>query len=163
MCFVKDKWRQFEPTANYLAAVEKLDTVEKLHNYMEYNLRYVSDEKDYWQTPEETFIRGAGDCEDMARFALDVLVRIQNIVNARWIAYTGYYLKEGKKVRSGHAVCVFPLNEKYAVFSNNSLEYNFENYIDIGHDSYPEGLKKMEIRDWTGKILETKTNYYGTF
>ncbi|MDD4436452.1 MAG: transglutaminase-like cysteine peptidase [Tissierellia bacterium] len=34
-------------------------------------LRYVSDYrqflvKDYWQTPEEFFINGAGDCEDFA-------------------------------------------------------------------------------------------------
>ena len=45
----------------------------------------------------ETLIRGAGDCEDFARFALDVLVRVQKLDNVRFICYDGYYMKDGKK------------------------------------------------------------------
>ena len=163
MCFAKDKWRQFEPTEDYLLAVNQLDTIEKLHNYMKMNLRYVSDVKDYWQTPVETFMRGAGDCEDMARFAIDVLVRVQKLDNVRFIIYVGYYMKNGKKRKSGHAVCVFPDGEKYNFFSNNSLLKGFESYVDIGHESYPLGLKKMEIRNWQNYLIDLRYRLFGTF
>ena len=163
MCFVKDKWRQFEPTEGYLLTVNKLDTIEKLHNYMKTNLRYVSDVKDYWQTPVETFMRGAGDCEDMARFALDVLARVQKSDNVRFIIYVGYYMKNGEKRKSGHAVCVFPDGEEYSFFSNNSLLKGYDNYVDIGHESYPLGLKKMEIRNWQGQTIDYRVRLFGTF
>jgi len=164
MCFfLKDKWQSFIPTKEYLDVVNNLDTITKLHNYMKLNLKYVSDIKDYWQTPEETLIRGAGDCEDMARFAIDVLVRIQKMDEVRFICYTGYYLKDLKKTKGGHAVCVFPYNGKYAFFSNNSLLYNFDNSVDIGHESYPLGLKRMAIRNWQGQMIDLKVRYFGTF
>ena len=164
MCFFpKDKWQKFEPTQNYIDVVSKLDTIEKLHDYMIKNIRYVSDEKDYWQVPEETLIRCAGDCEDFARFAIDVLVRVQKIDNVRWIFYVGYYRVNGKNIRKGHAVCVFPEDEHYNVFSNDSLLKCFDNYVDIGHDFYPFGLKRMEIRNWQGKMIDLRVNYLGTF
>jgi len=164
MCFFpKDKWQKFIPTENYLEAVSKLDTIDKLHNYMKLNLRYVSDVKDYWQTPEETLIRSAGDCEDMARFAIDVLVRVQKLDDVRFICYDGYYMKNGKKARSGHAVCVFPVDEEYSFFSNNSLLEGFESYLQIGHESYPLGLKKMEIRNWQNYLIDLRVRYFGTF
>ena len=163
MCFVKDKWQKFIPTESYLEEVNKLDTIDKLHNYMKTKIRYVSDKKDYWQTPMETLIRGAGDCEDMARFALDVLVRVQKLDDVRFICYDGYYMKNGKKKRSGHAVCVFPVGEEHSFFSNNSLLEGFESYLQIGHESYPLGLKKMEIRNWQGKMIDMRVRYFGTF
>ena len=163
MCFPKDKWQKFTPTNEYLSAVAKLDTIEKLHYFMIRNLRYIPDTKDYWQTPEETIIRCAGDCEDMAIFAQDVLVRVQKVDNVRWIAYDGYYMKDGKKKRSGHAVCVFPVDEEYSFFSNNSLLEGFESYVQIGHESYPLGLKKMEIRNWQGKMIDMRVRWIGTF
>jgi len=163
MCFVKDKWQKFIPTETYLKEVEKLDTIDKLHNYMKTKIRYVSDTKDYWQTPEETLIRGAGDCEDMARFALDVLVRVQKVDNVRFIAFVGYRMQEGKRIKGGHAVCVFPDDEEYSLFSNNSLLEGFESYLDIGHESYPLGLKKMEIRNWQNYLIDLRVRLFGTF
>ncbi|MCK4328342.1 hypothetical protein KAX02_00710 [candidate division WOR-3 bacterium] len=164
MCIgiLKNKWRQFEPTTDYLSAIKELNTITKLHKYI-LDYKYVSDKKDYWQTPIETYIRGKGDCEDFARFTIDVLIRIQNRKNVRFICYCGYSLSGGKMIKSGHAVTVFPYNEKYSVFSNNYLLHQYNDYIEIGHEFYPKGLKYMEIRDGTGKILQRKFKVFGTF
>ena len=88
---------------------------------------------------------------------------MQKRKNVRFICYFGYHLIDGKKVRTGHAVCVFPYNGKYSVFSNNSSLHQYNNYIDIGHEFYPDGLKRMEIRDWQGNVLETKRQIFGVF
>ena len=158
MCIgiLKNKWRQFEPTIDYLSTIKELNTIAKLHKFI-LSYEYVSDKKDYWQTPVETFIRGKGDCEDFARFTIDVLVRIQGIENARFVVYCG------KRLLEGHAVTVFPYNEKYSMFSNNDLLHQYNNYLEIGHEFYPKGLKFMEIRDWTGKVLSRKWKLFGTF
>lgn len=39
-------------------------------------IRYVADVEDYWQAPEETFERGAGDCEDFALAKMACLQRL---------------------------------------------------------------------------------------
>jgi len=162
MCMFLNKWRQFEPTTDYLSAIKGFNTITKLHNYI-LKYKYVSDKKDYWQTPVETFIRGKGDCEDFARFTTDVLVRIQNRENVRFIVYEGYYISNGKKLRKGHAVTVFPYHERYSIFSNNELLHQYNDYLAIGHKFYPDGLKYMEIRDWNGKVLSKKWKLFGTF
>lgn len=168
MCI--DRWRKFKPTEGYLSVVKQLDTVEKLHTYMR-TFKYKPDTIkilfwkliwDYWQTPIETLKKGTGDCEDMARFAIDVLVRVLKILDARFISYTG------KDIRRGHAVTVFPyqgnnihLKGKLTVFSNNDLIYS-DSYLDIGHLFFEEGLKCMVIRDWQGKVLTRKWKVFGT-
>ncbi len=154
MCFKqKDKWQKFEPTKKYLSIVSGLTSVTKLHNFIK-RYKYIPEKGDHWKTPIEFLNDGGGDCEDFARFAVDVLIRIINIKEARFIAY---YSAE-----KGHAVCVFPNQDKYSVFSNNQLLHGFVNYIDIGHYFFSK-LKRMEIRDWQGKILEKKRNWIGTF
>ena len=162
MCIFKDKWQKFEPTYKYLSIVAGLTTITKLHKYI-LNYKYIPEKGDHWKIPIEFINDGGGDCEDFARFCIDVLVRIQKRKNVRFICYFGYQLINGKKVKTGHAVTVFPYNEKYSVFSNNDLLHQYNNYIDVGHEFYPDGLKRMEIRNWQGKILETKRNWIGTF
>jgi len=34
---------------------------------------------------------------------------------------------------------------------------------DIGHESYPLGLKRMAIRNWQGQMIDLKVRYFGTF
>jgi len=160
MCFKqKDKWQQFTPTQEYLDAVKDLTSIRKLHEFLK-QYTWVSEVKDYWKTPYE-FMLDSGDCEDFARFAVDVLVRIIK-VEARFVIYNGYNKArwQGKK---GHAVCVFPYRGKLAMFSNSSFKSGFNDYIEIGHYIYPDGLKSMEIRDWQGKILKKKSKLIGTF
>lgn len=73
--------------------------------------------------------------------------------------YAGYNSK-GKY--NAHAVCVFPCDGKYNVFSNKQYYTYKDNYISIGHMFYPK-LKYMEIRDWQGKILSKRHKWIGTF
>lgn len=164
------RWKEFKPTDEYLSIVNQLNTVEKLRNYME-TFTYTSDKIkilfwslpwDSWQAPIETLKRKKGDCEDMAIFAVDVLVRVLKIYESRFIAYSG------KHIGQGHAVAVFPyqgnnihLKGKLAIFSNNNLIYA-DSYLDIGHLFF-DGLKVMEIRDWTGKVSGRKVKIFGTF
>jgi len=50
----------------------------------------------------------------------------------------------------GHIVCVFSYQNKYSMFSNQELTHNYDDYLQIGHAFYPDGLKYMEVRDWRG-------------
>ena len=34
MCFIKDKWKDFEPNQKYLSIVSGLTSITKLHNYL---------------------------------------------------------------------------------------------------------------------------------
>jgi len=158
MCF-QNKWQQFTPTQEYLDVVKELTSVKKLHEFLK-QYTWVSEVKDYWKTPYE-FMLDSGDCEDFARFAVDVLVRIIKI-EARFVIYNGYNKArwQGKK---GHAVCVFPYRCKLAMFNNSSFKSGFTDYIDVGHYTFPDGLKYMEIRDWQGKILKKRSRLIGTF
>jgi len=161
MCFKqKNKWQSFAPTQEYLDVVKDLTSIKKLHEFLK-KYKWVSEVKDIWKTPYE-FMLESGDCEDFARFAVDVLVRIIKI-EARFVIYNGYNKARWGKKKKGHAVCVFPYRGKLAMFSNSSFKSGFVDYIDVGHDCYPDGLKYMEIRDWQGKILSKRNQWIGTF
>lgn len=151
MCFFKSKWQKFDPSNEYLEAIKDLVSVSKLHLFIQSFTRK-EDVKDYWQTPEQTLNRKTYDCEDMAIFCQDVLVRIMGIT-AVVIIYASS--------KSAHAVCVFP-NSKFSFISNKRLYHNYDNYIDIGHKYYSK-LKRMIVYNHEGKIIEKKTKCFGTF
>ena len=168
MCF-KRKWRQFVPTQKYLSVVGGLTTITKLHNYLkQFKWQGEKTWKDYWKTPIE-FIENKdnnNDCEDFARFAVDVLVRIIHIEEAKFVAHIGYNKKEwGSKIWNlrGHVICVFPSEGKFGVFNNNQLYIGINSYEDAGKLTFPDGLKYQEIRNWEGKILSRKFKLFGTF
>ncbi|MBA7544282.1 hypothetical protein ES705_36634 [subsurface metagenome] len=165
------RWQQFKPSEEYLSIVSGFTTVEKLHNYIkrfhyEWDVIKILWWKflwDYWQDPEQTLKREAGDCEDSAIFNADVLGRVKNI-DAKLILFFGYNRKRfGWKFWMGHAVCVFPYQGKYSVFCNQSLYHNSDNYLQIGHRYYPDGLKYMEVRDWRGNLISRKVKLFGVF
>ncbi|MCK4802518.1 hypothetical protein KAS33_02495 [bacterium] len=154
MCFIRDKWTKFEPTKKYLETVKPLTSVTKLHNFIKI-YSYIPEKGDHWKTPIEFLNDGGGDCDDFARFTVDVLVRITGIKDARFIAYYG-----GLK---GHAICAFPYYGKYSVFSNKQLIHGFANYIEIGHRFFPKGFKRMVVRDWQGNIIKKTRKWIGKF
>lgn len=162
MCIFKNKWQKFIPTGGYLAIIKELNTITKLHKFI-LDYKYIPEKGDHWKTPIEFINDGGGDCEDFERFTIDVLVRVQKRKNVRSLHYYGYQLIKRKRMKTGHAVTVFPYNEKYSVFSNRSLLHQYNSYIDVGHEFYLDGLKRMEIRDWQGNVLETKRQWIGTF
>ena len=103
------------------------------------------------------------NCEDFARFAVDVLMRIIKLTEARFIIFSGYNKEKSDKKLKAHAICAFPYRGKTAIFSNDKFHSGFNDYIEIGHRYYPDGLKRYEVRDYQGKILEKKHKMIGTF
>lgn len=164
MCigFLKNKWKGFETTEQYLSVISGLTSISKLHNYSKNNFKYIAEKRDKWKTPIEFMVDGGGDCEDFARWYVDILVRIQEKEGARFIIYSGYNKKVGDKM-TGHAVCVFPSQYKYSMFSNRGLTHNYNDYLEVGHKFYPDGLKILEVRGWQGKVLQRKFKIFGTF
>jgi len=160
MCFKKDKWKDFEVTPEYLLEVGKLKTVDELYLYTRW-FNFIADVKDMWKTPTELLNDKFGDCEDFARWYVDILTRVQGITEARFIVYNGL---NSKKKLTGHGVCVFPYQGALAIFSNNIPPIlGFKDFIEAGHYFYPYGLKYMECRDWNGNITYKKRKYIGTF
>lgn len=161
MCFVRNKWKDFEPTKQYLSVVSGLTSVTKLHNYLkQFKPKAEKGWRDYWKTPIE-FIENKdepNDCEDFARFAVDVLVRIIGIDGARFVIHSGYDKSRWKGVKY-HAICIFPYKGKLAVFDFNKLYTGLSSYEGAGHITFPDGLKYQEVRDWQGKILSKKRKW----
>ena len=103
------------------------------------------------------------NCEDSAIFNCDILGRVQNI-DAKMLLLFGYNRKRfGWKFWMGHAVCIFPYQGRYSMFSNQSLTHGYDSYEQIGHSFYPDGLKYMEVRNHTGKVLSRKFKLFGKF
>ena len=167
MCTLKNKWKDFTPTKQYLSIVSGLTSVTKLHNYLkQFKPKAEKPLLDYWKTPVEFVKDGEGDCEDFARFAIDVLVRIQKINEARFVISSGYDKSRwGNKIWNVkcHAICVFPYKGKMATFDFNKLFIGLSNYEGAGHITFPDGLKFQEIRDWKGKVLKRKFKIFGVF
>ena len=170
MCLFKDKWPKGEMTAEYAWAVQGIETLHQIVEFIK-PFKRKEDKKDYWQSPSETYKRKTYDCEDMAIMVLDILTRVLKVEEAYFIIYEGYRMKEGKRVRKAHAVCIF-YHEKqmvykqgYYEFTNKILRSAFEkvkiNFIEYGYRHYPEGLKYYERRDRAGKIIERKRKWIG--
>lgn len=159
MCIFKDKWKQFTPTAEYLAVVKDLTTINKLYQFIQ-QFKRKEDIKDYWQTPEETLILLTYDCDDSMRFTVDVLKRVMGI-EAKGIIQSGYDYERWGKVKHCHAITVFPYQGSLAVFSNKRLYTGINSYEEAGYITFPDGLKYQEVRDWQGKILEKKRKWFG--
>ncbi len=141
----------------YLDAVKGLTSVPKLHQFVQ-QFQYTGEKGDHWQDPEEFLRNEHLDCDDFMRFTIDVLVRIIGIKEARGVIHYGY--KNGKKL--GHAITMFPYHSKLAMFSNRSLKTGFDSYEDACRYTFSR-LKTIEIRDWQGKILSRKHQWFGTF
>ena len=167
-----NRWRKWKPTDDYLLAVQGVDTSAKLQTLMKKFVYKWDTIKflfwtilwDNWQMPDESLKLMHGDCDDSGILAADILGRIQKRDNARFIMSFGYYTKDGKRKCNGHCVTAFDNGTgKYDVFSNSEMWHNFDDFIAIGHKSFPLGLKYQEIRDWQGNVLSRKFKIFGTF
>jgi len=166
MCFKKqpDKWRDFTPTAEYLAVVKDLTSITKLWKYTTDKYDYISDEVDYWKTPLEFMSdEGGRDCEDWSRWYVDILVRIQKLEGARWVLFSGYNNARWGKELNSHAMCIFPYKGKFAVLDVEQFQDGYENYIEAGHRTFPNGITYVEERNYLGEILSKKRKWIGTF
>ena len=137
--------------------------------------RWVSDwdlfhKLDVWDLPDEVWERGTCDCDGFARLVADVLGRfvtlvLKSITEVHWLEYYGFYRKYTynsetgeftyKVVAGGHAICVYRKEGILLAFSNTSWwhDLNFKDYIEIGEQTFPEGLYLVISRHWeTGKM-----------
>lgn len=162
MCFVINKWKSFEPTTKYLSVVSELTSILKFHNYSKIHFKYIAEKRDYWHTPVEFMENGGGDCEDWARWYVDILVRIQNKDDARFIVYSGYNKARWGDKKMHHAICVFPYQGKYAALDVTQFAFGYESQLATGYRTFPDGITRMEVRDAWGKILEKKRKWIGT-
>jgi len=160
MCISLNKWRSFDPTTEYLSVVSGLTSVTKLHNFIQ-QFKRKEDIKDYWQTPEETLILLTYDCDDSMRFTVDVLKRVMGI-EARGLIHSGYDKSRWEGIRH-HAICAFPYQGKFGVFSNKQLYTDIDSFEDAGKIMFPDGLRYQEVRDWQGKILNKRRKWIGKF
>jgi len=162
MCFSKNKWQKFTPTDEYIEAIKSLTSVSGLYSYSQ-KFKYISEEKDYWRTPVEFMLAGGGDCEDWARWYVDILVRIQEKEGARFVIHGGYNKNRWGNKLVYHAITVFPYQGKLALFNVNQRKTGYKDFVETGYLTFPDGLKYMEIRNWEGKILEKKRKWFGIF
>jgi len=125
---------------------------------------------DYWDLPDEVWKRGTCDCDGFARLVCDVLGRfvmkvLKLITEVHWLEYYGFYRKytynsdtgefSYKIVAGGHAICAYRKEGVLLAFSNTSWwnNLNFKDYIEIGEQTFPEGLYLVISRHWeTGKM-----------
>lgn len=165
MCIriLKNKWKEFEPTEQYLAVISGLTSISKLHKHSRDTYKYIAEKGDHWKTPVEFIADGGGDCEDWARWYVDILVRIIKVGKARFIIHSGYNKKRWGDKKMCHAITVLPYSSKLALFSNQVFKTRYKDYIETGYYTFPDGLKYMEIRDWQGEVLEKKSQWFGTF
>lgn len=164
MCIFKDKWpKDFEPTKQYLSVVSRLTSVLKLYNYSKDNFVYIAEKIDHWCDPIEFMENGGGDCENWTRWYVDILVRIQKKEDARFIIHSGYNKKRWGDELHHHAICVFKYQGKYAVLDVKQFASGYESHLVTGYRMFPDGITRMVVRDWQGKILEKKRKWIGTF
>ena len=112
---------------------------------------------DYWDLPDEVWERGTCDCDGFARLVAYVLGRfvmaiLKLITEVHWLEYYGFYRQytynqetgeySYKVVAGGHAICVYKKEGILLAFSNTSWwhDLNFKDYIEIGEQTFPEGL-----------------------
>lgn len=131
--------------------------------------RWVSDwdlfkKLDYWDWPDEVWLRGTADCDGFARFVCDVLGRFAKYLNVWWVEAYGFYRKyyqdangdwQYKIVAGGHAICVYRKGGELFAFSNTTWwnDQNFQDFVEIAAMTFPEGIYLVICRHWeTGKM-----------
>ena len=155
------RWVKYLQGMKYITS-DTLMALEMTH----YN--WVSDwdlfnKEDYWDLPDEVYENKKADCDGLARLTADGLSRFAKVPEVWWCEFYGYYryyyLKDDKWTYDielgGHAITVYERNGKLTAFSNTSwwVDKGFNDYVDIGELTFPEGIILIRCRHWdTGKL-----------
>lgn len=144
------------PNAATLSATTHM-SMKSLASFMKKNFEFVEDytlfgEVDYWQSPEEFWARGQGDCEDYALFTHAVL-------QAR--GFESYVISFYDNTGYGHTITVFKGEKGFNVM-------NEDRYYEYEAKSIEEALTKVhptwvwggiaEKREKRGWMLQKLTN-----
>lgn len=168
------KWQLIDNTTerwdNYFNYMQKITSDTLVALEMKF-YKWVSDwdlfhKLDYWDLPDEVWKNKKADCDGLARLSGDMLGRFALIQNVWWLEYYGYYRyyyydeEEDKwlyKVKAaGHAITVYEKNGELLAFSNTSWwnNLNFKNFIEIGEQTFPEGIYWVICRHWETGVAE---------
>jgi len=162
------KWPQIVRTTelwkNYCNYMHKITSDSLVATEMKL-YKWISDwdlwnKPDHWALPNIVWKNKKDDCDGLARLSADLLGRFAEILEVHWLEYYGFYRKyssDGKYkiVAGGHAITVYKKGGKLLAFSNTSWwnYLNFQDFIEIGEQTFPEGLYWVICRHWeTGKM-----------
>jgi len=167
------KWPLIDETtqrwADYCKYMQKIttDTLVALEMKL---YKWISDwdlwnKMDHWALPDVVWVNKKDDCDGLARLSADMLGRFVKIPEVWWLEYYGSYRKytynpdtgeySYKIVAGGDAITVYRKDGKLLAFSNTSWwsNLNFNNFIEIGEQTFPEGIYWVLCRHWeTGKL-----------
>ena len=106
---------------------DKVKDAQSLYEWERKEFTYQAEPEgqDYWQTPQETFSKKGGDCDDLAFFNEAVL---------KQLGYKEVYAIAIKgRDKFFHAICVVKVEGKYRYFSNQYYSYfkSFESIEEI--------------------------------
>jgi len=172
----KYKWHLVDMTterwAKYFAYMQRITTDTRMAQEM---IKTVDGKKfyvwtaeigDYWDLPDEVWEKGKVDCDGFARLTADGLGRFAKYPDVWWLEYYGYYRKyvynpatgeySYKVVLGGHAITVYKKNEELLAFSNTNWWWNkdFQDFVEIGEETFPEGIVLIRCRHWETGILQ---------
>ena len=115
--------------------IEEIETIEEALIYMQNNIEYKYDNDDFWQLPEETYLKGTGDCEDKASLLAHLFiynVNLNDIILLGVLRKTDYQphmvVKIGDRIfEADFEVTLEGFYDTYYLI----IEMSYENYIDI--------------------------------
>ncbi|HTL47462.1 MAG TPA: transglutaminase-like domain-containing protein [Verrucomicrobiae bacterium] len=125
------------PSLDFQTLTTKLSTPEDLAKYMWRNFRYENDQSnfgkaEYWQSPEEFMENKAGDCEDFALFASEILKQQGKKTFLLNIYGSGF----------AHTICVFVENGKYNAMDGTDVKrINANDLPSLMNEIYPQWKK----------------------
>jgi len=169
------KWPLIDDTtqrwADYCKYMQKITTDTLVALEMRF-YKWVSDwdlwnKVNHWALPDVVWVNKKDDCDGLARLSADMLGRFVKIPEVWWLEYYGFYREyfsnkeTGKWLgnytlkAAGHAITVYRKNGKLLAFSNTSWwnTQNFQDFIEIGELTFPEGIYWVLCRHWeSGKL-----------
>lgn len=115
---------------SFLYADPKLDTPEKIYEYLRNNVEYTQEHRspDVMQTEEETIKKRKGDCKDFANAAK------HKMDEAGYLSELVIFYND--KINEGHMVCLFYDRGKYGVLEASGMtkpDERFDNVFDIAN------------------------------
>ena len=153
-------------TSDSLLALELIKTVDGKKFYV-----WTAEIVDKWESPVDVWLSGKVDCDGFSRFTSHIIgyfimpiVRL--ITEVYFMEYYGYYRKyvynpatgeySYKVVLGGHAITVYKKNEELLAFSNTNWWWNkdFQDFVEIGEETFPEGIVLIRCRHWETGILQ---------
>jgi len=107
MCLFRFKAKITEPSPEYREWLNQQKSIQDIINFAN-DFIYISDKKqfgktDYWQTPNEFFIRKQGDCEDIHLFIADAIYRAFGLSTYLLIAWRPF---------EAHAMAIYKDNDQ---------------------------------------------------